>query len=263
MSKIYLTESELQKLIETCTIEVLNEGKGLGKLIAKGVGYTLAGGPALAALKAADALANGKRYKFGSDKPSVNKTNASDTENKQPVQKTDNYKTPEIYNDNNIPQYCESFKYKDVLKGHGKDVEDDDKKSMMYRIVSDYKISDEEKQKRLKEMLEKRDKVWGILKKEEKKDINEVSFGSAVRAGSNALKLGRQIRRIKKSLPSSNTPLLDHNTKLDMIENEILPVVLNSLCGVLSIEKEDPLFQLITGNETKKKMMKIIDKEIR
>lgn len=262
MSKIYLTESELQKLIETCTIEVLNEGKGLGRLLMKGAGYTLAGGPALAALKAADALADGKRYKFGNDKPSINKTNASDTENKQPVQKTDNYKTPEIYNDNNIPQYCESFKYKDVLKGHGK-AEDDDKKSTLYSIVSDYKISDEEKKERIQKMLDERDKVWGIIKKEEKKEVNESGFGSAVRTGANALKLGRQIRKIKKSLPSSNTPLLDHNTKLDMIEKEILPVVLNSLCGVLSIEKEDPIFQLITGEPTKKKMMKIIDKEIR
>lgn len=263
MSKIYLTESELQKLIETCTIEVLNEGKGLGRLLAKGVGYTLAGGPALAALKAADALANGKRYKFGSDKPSVNKTNASDTENKQPVQKTDSYKTPEIYDDNNIPTYCESFKYKDVLKGHGK-AEDDDKKSTLYSIVSDYKISDEEKKERIQKMLDERDKVWGIIKKEEKKEeVNEAGLGTVARAGANALKLGRQIKKIKKNMPSSNTPLLDHNAKLDMIENEILPVVLNSLCSVLSIEREDPLFQLITGNGTKKKMMKIIDKEIR
>ena len=48
-----------------------------------------------------------------------------------------------------------------------------------------------------------------------------------------------------------------------MIEKEILPVVLNNLCTVLSIEKEDSMYQLITNPQTKEKMMKLIAKEIK
>ena len=55
---------------------------------------------------------------------------------------------------------------------------------------------------------------------------------------------------------------MNRNAKIEMAEKEILPLVLTNLCGALSIEKEDPMYTLINSPETKKKIMKLIEKEI-
>ena len=134
MEKIYLTESELRDIIESSTIRVLNEG--FGKQLAKGIGYTLLGGPGLAALKAYDALGKGKSVLGLDDVHGNNRnTGAKNTNSKiNDEPKQTNYGKKLIYNKEIYPKYCEDFKYNNVFDGHLVGNSDYDKGSDVYNL---------------------------------------------------------------------------------------------------------------------------------
>lgn len=251
MDKIYLTESELQSVVEESVKRVLNEG--FGKQLLKGIGYTMAGGPGLAALKVYKDLANGRSASsiMGlNDKQGIsNKNNASTTtEPKKTI-----YGEKLTYNKSNYPEYCRNFKYVNVLDGHLVGKKDNEKNSDIYNIVQNYKLSEEQRANKLKEYLEKRDKKCGFTPVQKQK-VDEGLIGT-IKNGIRAARIGRQLKNTTSSL-------MNRNAKLDMIEKEVLPLVLTNLCAAMSIEKEDPMFSLINSPSTKKKIIKMIEKEM-
>ena len=264
MSKFTISENELNKLIYESTMEVLNEVKW-GKLARKAAGNALAlglTGPAGLIYKGLynvghnkdtmmDAISEKEKgSKSGKDEKSVDKTPKKDVYGK--VLK---YGDPGV----SYPSYCES-EFQDTLKGHCVADEDGKKGCVLEKMMKNYVIGLDDRKKEIEKYLKKRDKVFGVSSVSTTTAPVTENIGTAVRVGSAALKLRRQMKKLKKD---SNTPVLDYNKKYNMIENEILPVVLKNLCSVLSIEKEDPMYQLITNPQTMKAMMKIIAKEIK
>lgn len=262
MSKIIISEEELRQLVYDSTVKALNEGIK-GKVIGSAIGNlaTLAAlGPGALALKGYHNFQNrdsmlDRMAAMSNDKSGkgTNGTNKDGQKKEEP--KKDTYGKMEVYNDTNIPRYCQNFKHKDVLNGHIKSSADDTDKSMLYNLVNDVRKSEEERAKLIKKYLEDRDEQF---KKTRTSSLEEGRIGTAIKAGAAALKLRRQMR----GMGGQKNTLLNHNEKYNMIEREILPIVLNSLCTVLSIEKEDPMYQMIMSPATKKRMMKLIEKEI-
>lgn len=261
MSKIVISESELEKIVYESTISVINEGKW-GKVALKGLGNvaTLAAlGPGALALKG---YYNMKKKDSMVDMMLQKNANSNGLKNnekaKEPKEKLekDVYGKHQVYNENNLPVYCNNFKYKNVIIGHGKSKDDESEESQLAKYVKDVRKSEEERAELIKKFLTDRDKSWGIIKE----SINEIPIIPAIKAGVAALKMRR---KLKKGGNLAKNTLLNYNEKYNMVEKEILPVVLNNLCAVLSIEKEDPMYQLITNPQTKEKMMKLIAKEIK
>ena len=261
MSKIIISESELEKIVYESAISVLNEGKW-GKLALKGLGNAAvlgALGPGALALKGYYNMRHNPDNTMLGMLSNKNQTSSNNGEKKnEPKEKLqkDIYGKYDVYKDDNLPGYCETFKYKNVLLGHGKSKDDEKEDSELAKKVKDFRKSEEDRAKAVKAFLTDRDKQWGIIKE----SIDEIPIRPAIKAGVAALKLRRQL---KKGNRQNKNTLLNYNEKYNMIEKEILPVVLNNLCTVLSIEKEDPMYQLITNPQTKEKMMKLIAKEIK
>ena len=46
------------------------------------------------------------------------------------------------------------------------------------------------------------------------------------------------------------------------VEKELLPLILSSLCSSLSIEPEDPMYAMITSKDTRKKIMKNVERNL-
>lgn len=263
MSKIVISESELEKIVYESTISVINEGKW-GKVALKGLGNvaTLAAlGPGALALKGYYNMKNKNSMADMMFQKSANSNGLKNNEKaKEPKEKLekDTYGKHQVYNENNLPIYCNNFKYKNVIVGHGKSKDDESEDSQLAKFVKDVRKSEEERRDLIKKFLTDRDKSWGIIKE----SINEIPIKPAIKAGVAALKMRRRFKKSGLGNNRKNT-LLNYNEKYNMIEKEILPVVLNNLCAVLSIEKEDPMYQLITNPQTKEKMMKLIAKEIK
>lgn len=94
--------------------------------------------------------------------------------------------------------------------------------------------------------------------------------GAVANAGAKMVKNGKisqiqgAIRGNGKSNKGIFRNLMRNSGELDMnkIENEVLPLVLQSLCASLSIEQEDPMYQLIMSKATKKNIIRRLEQSL-
>lgn len=293
MSKIIVTESELKNLISESVKDILNEsqenesvGAALGLGVAAGAGYGayknfIKGNPTRNLSKALVRGTNVFRKKENRvqdddyyTKWSWQLINKPQKDGDESVDQNDikggekEFGKPEVdfstnkmvkYTDanNNLPFIDDSDRK--CLNGHYVGVDDADENNGKLKAKYDkckQKVSSNASNtpgKYLSVWLTQRDKYF-----ESKKTIEEGKL-STIR---NGIMMARGLRKMNNKDKEGMSILNNRQVSLRVIENQILPEILNFLCVTLSIEKEDPMYTMITSKETRKKIMKNIERNL-
>lgn len=257
MAKIILTEKELKNLIYGSTKKTINEIFSTGGNIGN---FKL------------DYLWGADRYKYKPD--DENKVNGEKSQNyvNKEVSDKQNYgvgfgtPTKKTYDDNNVVMlHFVNDNYRETIKGHYIAKEDFDKgKSPIYKAITtiESRTNLNDKKQALANWLTNRDKYFnkqgGLCNLNENVNENPLAVGRAIGRGIKTLNNARKMKRIGNALSS----VTGNQTKTKEIETQTLPLILNALCSVLSIEKEDPMYAMITSKETRKQIMKIIERNL-